>query len=252
MRVLTPLTAAVEFLTRLAPARIRDEATIAASVKYFPVAGMVLGGLLTAPLFMGLLGGHPWAQAWALLCGSLWLTRGLHWDGVCDVFDALGPGGGQRFWEVLKDSRTGAFGAMSLVMGLAGMLVLYHEALAAGAYGAVAFSFVFGRVLCVAAAFSGRSLSRGGGLGSMTLAGATGGTLCTALLLGLAAAPVVRPASALVPMLALGILGLVEIRSLAGRVGGMNGDFLGLAVVWGELAALLGWLLSANLGALPF
>ncbi len=241
--------AAMDFLTRLAPARIHDEGTIAASVKYFPVAGMVLGGLLCLPLYLGVLAGRPWVQAWLVACGSLWLTRGLHWDGVADVCDALGAGGGpERFWEVLKDSRLGAFGGLGLVLGLGGQIILLHEALAAGAVGAVAFSFVFGRGLCVAVAWSCRSFSRGSGLGSLTLAGATLPALGAALVLTLATAPVLRPLAGLVPALALGLAGLMEIRTLARRMGGLNGDFLGLAIVWGELSCLLGWTLAAHLG----
>ena len=120
MKILTPLSAAMDFLTRLAPARIHDDATIAASVKYFPVAGMVVGTVCTAPFALGVLRGHPWLQAWLLLCLNLWITRGLHWDGMADIADAWGASGDtQRFWTVIKDSRIGAFGGMALVLGWA-------------------------------------------------------------------------------------------------------------------------------------
>lgn len=253
MKILSPLASAMDFLTRLTPARIHNDETIGASVKYFPVVGMVLGALLTGPFFLGVLRGHPWIQAWLLLCASLWVTRGLHWDGVADIIDAWGASINQeRFWEVIKDSRIGAFGAMGLALGLGGQLILLHEALRAEAYGAVAFSFVFGRGLCVGLAYSARSMARTSGLGALTLKGATAATLLTAFVLTLAAALPLRPIHSMAPILALGLLGLVELHALAKKVGGLNGDFLGACIVWGELAALLGWALGSSASRYPF
>ena len=253
MKVLTPLSAAMDFLTRLAPARIHDDATIEASVKYFPVAGMVVGTLCTAPFALGVLRGHPWLQAWLLLCLSLWITRGLHWDGVADIVDAWGASvDKERFWTVIKDSRIGAFGGMALVLGLVGQLLLLHEAAQAGAWNAIAFSFIFGRGLCVGLAYSARHLARSSGLGLLTLRGATPAALVMALILTLLPAFPLGLLPSLAPILALGLLGLVELHTLARRVSGLNGDFLGACIIWGELAALLGWAIAANTTMPPF
>jgi len=252
VKIATPLLAALSFLSRLGPARIHDDATLAASVKYFPLAGAVIGALVTAPFFFGFLRGHPWLQAWLLLVLALWATRALHWDGWADVFDAWGSGAhGERFWTVMKDSRLGAFGGVALVMGLVGQLLLLHNALEAGAFGAVAWAFVLGRGTCVATAYMGRDLARGQGLGRTFLAGATSWALLLVVLqvfgLGLA----VRPEIALAPALAVAFLGVVELSALARRMGGMNGDILGAAVIWGELAGLMGYTAVSGLPPLP-
>ena len=43
------------------------------------------------------------------------MTRGLHLDGLCDVADAIGSGAPrERALEILKDSRTGAMGAIAV------------------------------------------------------------------------------------------------------------------------------------------
>lgn len=252
MMVLTPFMAATAFMTRLAPARIHSDEDMAAAVKYFPLVGVVLGGLVTLPFHLGLFATSPWIQAWMLAGFSLWATRGLHWDGWADIFDAWGSGErGERFWEILKDSRIGAFGVMALVMGLGGQILLLHEALAVKAYGAVAFSFVLGRALCVGLAYTGRKLARGGGLGRLTLAGATPWALLVALGLVLVTAPAMRPVIGLAPGLMIGLLGLTELNALARRAGGLNGDFLGAMIVWGELSALMGWLLTAHVNLVP-
>jgi adenosylcobinamide-GDP ribazoletransferase len=252
VKLVSPLLAALSFLSRLGPARLYDDATLAATVKYFPLAGAVIGALATAPFFFGFLRGHPWLQAWLLLVLSLWLTRALHWDGWADLFDAWGSGArGERFWEIMKDSRLGTFGAVALFVGLAGQLFLLRNALEAGAYGAVAWAFVLGRATCAATAYMGRNLARGHGLGRTFLAGATPWALLLVvtqtLVLGLA----VRPDVALAPALAVACLGVVELAALARRMGGMNGDFLGAAVIWGELAGLMGYTAVSGLPLLP-
>ncbi len=242
MRVVTPLVASLSFLSRIAPARVYEDAVLARTVKYFPLAGLVIGVLVTLPFYLGFLRGHPWLQAWTLLMLSLWITRGLHWDGWCDLFDAWGSGArGERFWEIVKDSRLGAFGAMALFMGLAGELVLLHGLLQDRAYEAVVWAFVLGRGTAGALACAGRSLARQGGLGRTFLPGATPWALVlvTAQVIGLGL--LTRPVQLMAPALAVAFLGVVELWSLARRMGGLNGDFLGAAVIWGELAGLVGW-----------
>ncbi len=253
MRFVSPLLAALSFLSRLGPARLYDEATLAATVRYFPLAGAVIGALATAPFWLGFLRGHPWLQAWLLLLLSLWLTRALHWDGWADVFDAWGSGArGERFWEVMKDSRLGAFGAVALFMGLAGQLFLLRNALGAGAFGAVAWSFVLGRGTCAATAYMGRGLARGQGLGRTFLAGATPWALLLVVAQVLALGLAVQPRVALAPALAVAFLGVIELSALARRMGGMNGDILGAAVIWGELAGLMGYTAVSGLPLLPY
>ncbi|BBD09626.1 adenosylcobinamide-GDP ribazoletransferase [Desulfovibrio ferrophilus] len=252
MKVITPFMAAMDFLTRLAPARIHDEKTIAASVKYFPLVGLVLGGLLTLPFALGLLSGYAWIQAWLLTGASLWATRGLHWDGWADLFDAWGSGAsGDRFWEIIKDSHIGAFGVMGLIMGMGGQVLLLHEALAAKAFGTIAFSFVLGRGLCVGLAYCSKGLSRSAGLGKLTLQGATLPSLIFALALTIFVGLGLRPLHALAPALMISLLGMVELHTLARKSGGLNGDFLGAAIIWGELSALVGWLLAVRADLLP-
>lgn len=45
-------------------------------------------------------------------------------------------------------------------------------------------------------------------------------------------------------MFTAALLPVLMLRSLAQRQGGLNGDFLGAAIVLGEAAACLGWLVA--------
>ena len=59
-----------------------------------------------------------WPGIWVF--GSAWLTGGLHLDGVADCADGLAVTDSEKRLSVMKDSYTGAFGAMAItaVLGL--------------------------------------------------------------------------------------------------------------------------------------
>ncbi|MBM3775313.1 MAG: adenosylcobinamide-GDP ribazoletransferase [Acidobacteria bacterium] len=108
---------AVEFLTIL-PVRARPGPLVAAA-GYFPLVGALIG--LASVAFWNL--ASPWmpVNLLALLLLLLWtvLNGGLHDDGLADCFDAF-PAGRDReeILRILRDSRIGAFGALSLVFSL--------------------------------------------------------------------------------------------------------------------------------------
>lgn len=231
------------FLTRLAPARVIPESSMNRCIRWMPLAGLVLGLIIALPLRLGLFADSPWVQAWLVVAASIYLTRGLHMDGLADVCDAVtthtDPA---RFWEVVKDSRTGAFGAMGLVMALAGQVILFHTMLAHGQYWAVAWAFVLGRAAAVWLAYHVRHLVRPG-LGKLYIDGATLGVALAATLITFAAGWIMIGLAATLASTIIVTLLLFGLFRLAENVGGANGDFLGCAVILGELAAGLGFAL---------
>jgi adenosylcobinamide-GDP ribazoletransferase len=240
------LLLALSFLTRLVPGREARPEQFAATLPWFPVVGAVLGALLVGPFALSLLPRTPWVAAWLVLLGNLWLTRGLHWDGWVDLCDAWGSrAGGERFWLILKDSHTGAFGAMGLFAGMSGQLLLLHHCLGWGLFAVVGYSFVFGRGLAVGLMALNRTRARPG-LGAAFLPGATPLRLAAATALTLGMGLWAMPAPSLAAALLLGIFVLSELTVLARRHGGLNGDFLGCAIVWGELSVLLAMALTSG------
>ena len=234
---------AMAFLTRLVPARLGRPEDLASATAWLPAVGLILGGLLVLPLALGLFAAHPWVQAWLLVLASLWATRGLHLDGLADVADGWGSGAcGQRFWEIVKDSRLGAFGAMGLLLTLSGQIVLLHELLERGAFAAAVLTFAAGRLAAVLLAFSARRLA-GPGLGQLFVAGATPRGVLLAVGMSLAMGLALVSPLTLAAMLAAALAPALFLRGLARRQSGLNGDFLGAAIVLGETAACLGWLL---------
>lgn len=275
--------ATLGFLSRLAPARVQSEADMRRSMFHLPLCGLVIGLCACAPVLAGLFAGMPLAQAWLIVMLSAWMTRGLHLDGLADVMDGAGQHlNPERFWVIIKDSRSGTFGVAALVLALLGQTALFAEILRArpdwGAF-ALPWIFVFGRACAVGFGRAHRAIIRPG-LGGLFLAGATVPAVAwafglTAFLAAMLAAlpahvPSFSPAFApapwlgpwLAPPLAAGpalllalcsVLGfsalaalaaLFPLHRLARAVGGINGDFLGAAIVLGETAAAAGLALA--------
>ena len=243
MKVVRRFFDTLGFLTRLAPARVIPEKEMNKCMVYMPLVGLTLGVVIVLPFALGLFASSPWVQAWLMVVLSIYLTRGLHFDGLSDVCDAVtthtDP---DRFWEVIKDSRSGAFGVIGLVMALGGQIIIFHEMISAGAYTTVLWAFILGRAACVWLGFYIRHLTRPG-LGKLYIDGATLGValfsaLTTFIVGSFLAGPIVTIAATLIATAAL-----FPLYRLAVHVDGANGDFLGCSVLLGEIAAGLGFLL---------
>lgn len=229
---------ALSFLTRLAPPR--PDPDLAGGLPWFPAVGATIGLVLTVPLALGLLAGHPLAGGFFYAVANLACTRGLHLDGFADVADAWGSlARGERFFTVMKDSRVGAFGGMALVVAVAGQMLLAADILAGGRFWMLAVAPALGRAGAVVLARVCRDIPRPG-LGSLCLPGATGPATAAAVVPTLAFALLLTGPRATGFAVLLGGLAVASLARLARANGGVNGDFIGAAIVAGELAALLG------------
>ena len=120
--------AALSFLTaiRLPLRRAATPEEVGGSLGYFPLVGLLIGGVLAA-LSLGL---NMILSATVVnvlvLAALVVITGALHLDGFADTCDGLG---GHRTaeerWEVMRDSRVGAFG----VIGIAALLLVKYVTL---------------------------------------------------------------------------------------------------------------------------
>ncbi|MDL2207576.1 adenosylcobinamide-GDP ribazoletransferase, partial [Desulfovibrio sp. OttesenSCG-928-M16] len=229
---------ALAFLTRLAPARLASSRALCASVPFFPLVGAVLGLVLVLPFYLGLLQGQALVQAWLYVLFSAWLTRALHLDGLADVLDALGSGRqGEEFFAILKDSRLGAFGAVGLALTIAGQVALAAACFERQDLAPLFFAPLFGRCLPLILAKCAPP-HPGASLG-LLLATQRNGALFCGQALALAAGLWLLGPAALGLCLLLGALAVLFLRRVALAQGGYNGDYLGCAIIAGEMAVLL-------------
>lgn len=115
------LTLAVGFLTRLRlPPVDYSDAAMARAIRWYPAIGLAIGTIL-ALLFWGLsmLFPQPVAALLAIAAGML-LTGALHEDGLADLADGLGGQADKsRALEIMRDSRIGTYGMLTLGLTLA-------------------------------------------------------------------------------------------------------------------------------------
>jgi adenosylcobinamide-GDP ribazoletransferase len=99
------------------------------------VVGLLLGLILYGTaLLWELLSFSDWPAACALilLAGGVWLTRGLHLDGLADWADSMGGHGREKRLAIMKDVSLGAFGVMALTLALLIKWVLYQRLVVSG------------------------------------------------------------------------------------------------------------------------
>lgn len=110
---------ALQFLTRIFVVKqsVWTEKSFGESVKYFPVVGAIIGiicagvvgaiNLLNLPLLTSAVG----------FASLVILTGGMHCDGLMDSVDGLFSGRErEKILEIMKDSRAGSFGVVSMIL----------------------------------------------------------------------------------------------------------------------------------------
>jgi adenosylcobinamide-GDP ribazoletransferase len=119
---LTIFALALQFLIRV-PVPVGDGYTpgrFAASVRHYPLVGMVIGGFAAATYALAALLFPPLLAVLLSTALTLLATGAFHEDGLADTVDGIGGGvTAERSLEIMKDSRIGVFGAAALVMVLA-------------------------------------------------------------------------------------------------------------------------------------
>ncbi|MDO5484288.1 MAG: adenosylcobinamide-GDP ribazoletransferase [Desulfovibrionaceae bacterium] len=241
---------ALSFLTRLCAARELKNG-LAACLPWFAPVGLLLGAVCTLPAWLlWQIASHTHdveqlgalLTAWLWLCLSLWLTRALHWDGLADLADACGSGAqGQRFWEILRDSRLGTFGALALLGVFMGQWLCLSWHIQHGHWIILLLVPAWGRACAVWLAAAVPACDPGS-LGGMAAQGAEHVArkyLPAALLTLLALALSGNPWWQLL-LLPGGQYWLIRRLARTGSAqGGISGDFLGASVELGQLWFLL-------------
>ncbi|MGQ9558208.1 MAG: adenosylcobinamide-GDP ribazoletransferase [Desulfurispora sp.] len=111
------LVFALQHLTRLPVWDVEfDPLALGRSSMFFPLAGLLLGSFLVGIFWLGAMVFPPLVTAALLVVGLIVLTGGLHLDGFMDTMDGVLSGrSAERKLEIMRDSRVGAFGALSVV-----------------------------------------------------------------------------------------------------------------------------------------
>ena len=134
------LIVAIQFLSRLPTPRVAvSSEEFAASMRWFPAVGLILGALVAASGWAGARI-DPWTGAVCALIVWVAVTGALHLDGLGDIADASGAAHKDReqLLAVLSDPHVGSFAVVTIALQLLAKLVLLHALLDAATFVAIA------------------------------------------------------------------------------------------------------------------
>lgn len=228
MNLPLPLLIALQFLTRL-PIRLPGMPAprqLGRSLLWYPLVGLLLGGVLLAAAW--LLSGVAVPLAAALLL-ALWVlaSGGLHLDGLADTVDAWvgGYGDRERTLALMKDPCCGPMAVAALVLLLLLKFAALWALLEAGAWAALLLAPLLGRA-GVLLLLLGTPYVREGGLGSALAAHVPQRAGWRVLLASVLACLLAGWAWLLAVAVAAALFVLVR-RALLQRLGGTTGDSAG-------------------------
>lgn len=235
------IAVAIGFLTILPVPTIEFEpGLLGRSGRWFPLVGLLLGGLLVVGYLLFSMLFPPLLTAALLTTSWVILTGGLHLDGVADSCDGLfAPVSPERRREIMRDPRSGAFA----VIGISLMLLLKWNALAH----LLSAQLTMLPALIVAPVWSRWLLlwiarqpaARSGGLGAEFSNHLTRRVVVMALILPILVLGIYLQAQMLLAVLLACFAATLIARSARTRLGGVTGDVYGLTVELCELVILL-------------
>lgn len=127
MSVLADLRLALAFLTRIPahdPNRPFDSGALTRAALWFPLVGVLVGGVMGGVRALADLGLDPAPATLLALLAAILLTGAFHEDGLADAADGMGAHvSRERRLEIFKDSRVGTFGALAVAFMVAFPLV---------------------------------------------------------------------------------------------------------------------------------
>lgn len=240
--ILVSIRLATAFLTRIPgthPAGATD-ADFARAHAVFPLVGLLIGSLIAVIHLAGVRAGLPplCSAAFALAAGA-WLTGTLHEDGLSDMIDNFGGGRGRdRKLEIMRDSRVGTYGALSLVLMTICKVAAIAQPSGVALIGRPAVSHAISRSAATVLAAMLPTARRDG----LSIPAVTPGPVvvillvCSSTVASLMIVPMMR-----LPVVAMVTASVVSIvATLAGRqIGGQTGDVLGATEQVTETAVLL-------------
>lgn len=106
---------AVSFYTRLPCPQNLDYTQLPQAARYLPIIGWLVGSLSAASFYLAALLWTPAIAVLIALSVGIFVTGAFHEDGLADVCDGFGGGWHKaQILEIMKDSRVGTYGALSL------------------------------------------------------------------------------------------------------------------------------------------
>lgn len=240
---------ALQFLTVI-PFKVNKVSVtgIVYSLAWFPLAGLLLGLLLTAVNFVLIqLNFSNLAGSVILVVMLACITGAMHLDGLADTFDGIFHSAGkEERLRIMRDPHIGAMGVVSIVS----VLLLKVSILSALSQyfkpTALILMCVLSRWSVVLAMFK-FPYAREDGKVKVFTENINLKIFSLATILALLLAFIIWQAQGLLLLAAIGIFSLLFSKFVHKKIGGITGDTLGALLELSEVIALAGCLLITNI-----
>lgn len=233
------LIVSLQFLTRL-PVNISvdfNKETIGKSTLFFPYVGMLLGLISYLP-YRILVDFNQDLASFSVVLMMIFLTGGLHLDGVSDMVDGFFSGRNkEKILEIMDDSRIGAFGVISLIM----LLLLKYIVLTSisSKYMLLALIFSMGNARFMALVqIAYRKIVKPGGMGDM-IHSSNNQKYIVIGLLSYIIISILLDIRLIFPLLASFVMAEGISRLAYKKIGGFTGDLYGATVELCEVVSLI-------------
>lgn len=222
---------AISFFTRI-PIKLNDVTSeeFYDSMILIPVVGIFIGLVLYSVSILFSFFHFAELQALLLVIAYIWLTGGLHLDGFADTTDALfSARDQQKMMEIMKDSRLGAFGAIGLILLILTNWMTFTIIIPQ--YSIVLLVMpVFGRVAAIMSTCFSTYAPGGGGLGKRFVEMTKLHHFIIYLLALLGYSTLLLGLPGLVTAVICFLPGILLMKNLQHKIGGMTGDTIGMTI----------------------
>ncbi|MCT4617776.1 MAG: adenosylcobinamide-GDP ribazoletransferase [Marinisporobacter sp.] len=228
----------LQFLTRI-PININlqvDEDDFSNGIIYFPVVGLVIGMFMVVFYHIGHILGGAFLAAVMTVIGGVFISGGLHLDGLGDTFDGVYSNRPkERILEIMKDSRLGTNAALAILSNILLKIALINSFSVPEVYAVILLMPVFSRLSIVyGARFS--VYARKSGMGNLFIGKTNNKHLIVTVIITLIIALMNIRA---IPFILVGLLfSLWYVRHISSKIDGMTGDTLGALCELTELVYL--------------
>lgn len=240
--------AALQFLT-IIPVPWRCEARedeLGRSAGYFPLVGLIIGLILAGLVWLfGLI--LPTAVANALLLvATVVISGAMHLDGLADTCDGIaGHRTVEERWQVMRDSRAGAFGIVGVVLVLLVKYVSFNNIPETSLMMTLILMSVLGRWTMTYAIFV-YPYARPSGLGKAFKQGTTWPRFTMATLIAVAVVAILTQLVGLAIIFVIWVITTIMAAYFKSKFSGLTGDNYGAINEISEVSVLILIALLAN------
>ncbi len=224
--MMTDILVAFAFLTRI-PITHKDDVHLHRSARWFPLVGVVVGSAVGGSYFgiRQVLPSLPSATL-AILIGVL-ICGGFHQDGLADVFDGVvGGWNAEQRLKILKDSRHGTYGVLSLVLQITLQISLLQLFTPLWGFVACVTAFTLAKLAPVYLMIA-KAAPTSAGMGATYAREIMPIDIATATVIGVGVSAILISWLTLVLIAALLLINFLFLSYIKGKIGGIVGDVLG-------------------------